>query len=200
MRARTLTLPLFLLMALVIAGLGTSGGFVRAAFQDATPAATDATPITTDASPVAEENEPEATQDPGDEPITLVFTYRPDESGDFLILVPVEVDGFVLTSGEPEAGVETQVDFESPRNDNLPWIRYGNNVFEAYLPLDDPGLVQRWVYFNEDPEARPSTLMLQIVCVRGEYEGFDGTATFVSRGAELGGTLILALDPPADEE
>jgi len=195
MRARQLTIPVFLFMALVIAGLGTSGGFVRAALQDATPAATDATPIADEASPVAD---PEGIQDPGDEPTTLVFTYRPDESGDFLILVPVEVDGFVLTSGEPEAGVETQVDFESPRNDNLPWIRYGNNVFEAVLPLDDPGLVQRWVYLDEDPEARPSTLVLQIVGVRGDYADFTGTATFVSRGSEIGGTLVLALDAPAE--
>ena len=198
MRARQLTLPLFLLMALVIAGIGTSGGFVRAALQDATPAATDATPVATEASPVADESEPVAAEDPGDEPIALVFTYRPDESGDFLVLVPVEVDGFVLTTGEPEADVETQVDFESPRNDNLPWIRYGNNVFEAVLPLDDPGLVQRWVYLDEDPEARPSTLVLQIVGVRGDYDGFEGTATFVSRGSELGGTLVLALDAPAE--
>lgn len=195
MRARQITLPLFLLIALVAASLGTSRGFVSAALQDATPAVDNATPVVADeATPVADPEEPAT------EPVTLIFTYRPDESGDFLVLVPVEVDGFVLTTGEPEADVESQVDFESPRNDDLPWIRYGNNVFEAYLPLDDPGLVQRWVYFNEDPEARPSTLMLQIVCVRGEYEGFDGTATFVSRGAELGGTLILALDPPADEE
>lgn len=195
MRARQLTIPLFLLMALVIAGLSTSGGFVRAALQDATPAANDATPVADEASPVAD---PEGIEDPGDEPTTLVFTYRPDESGDFLILVPVEVDGFVLTSGKPEAGVETQVDFESPRNDNLPWIRYGNNVFEAVLPLDDPGLVSRWVYLDEDPEARPSTLVLQIVGVRGDYTDFTGTATFVSRGSEIGGTLVLALDAPAE--
>jgi hypothetical protein len=156
MPARHLTLPLFLLIALVVVGLGTSTGFANAAFQD--------------------------------------------ETGDFLVLTPVEIDGLELTAGEPEAEIETQVDFESPRNDNLPWIRYGNNVFEAYPVLDDPGLVQRWVYFDEDPEARPSTLVLQVVGARGVYEGYEGTATFISRGGEVGGTLILALDAPAEEE
>ena len=194
MPARHLTLPLFLLIALVVAGFAASTGFARAAFQDATPTADEATPVGDEATPVAELDEPVADQ------VTLVFAYAPDESGDFLVLTPVEVDGLQLTAGQPEADIETQVDFESPRNDNLPWIRYGNNVFEAYPVLDDPGLVQRWVYFDEDPEARPSTLVLQVVGARGEFEGYEGTATFISRGGEVGGTLILALDAPADEE
>jgi hypothetical protein len=194
MPARRLTLPLFLLIALVVAGLGTSTGLVRGAFQDATPAADDATPVAEDeATPVAEPEEPAT------EPVTLVFGYAPDESGDFLVLTPVESDGLLLTRAEAEADVETQVDFESPRNDNLPWIRYGNNVFEAYPVLEDPGLVSRWIYLNDNAELRPSTLMLQIVCVRGAYEGFEGTATFVSRGSEIGGTLVIALDAPAEE-
>ncbi len=201
MRPHRLTIPFVLLIALVIAGLGSSGRFANAALQDATPAATDATPSATAATPVvAGEASPIAEPGtPAVEPVTLVFTYRPDAAGNFLVLVPVEVEGLVLTTGEPEGDVETQVDFESPRNDNLPWIRYGNDVFEAYLPLDDPGLVTRWVYLDEDPEARPSTLVLQVVCVRGDYADYTGTATFVSRGGDLGGTLILALDPPTDE-
>ena len=195
MRARQLTLPLFLLIAVLLVGAGASGRFANAALQDATPAAADATPAAAEASPVAEP------ADVPDDAVTLAFSYTPDETGEFLVLVPIEADGLLLTAGEPRGDDEPgTVDFASPRNDDLPWIRYENNVFEAYEVLDDPGLVQRWVYFNEDSEARPSTLVLQIVCVRGEYDGFEGTATFVSRGAELGGTLILALDPPEDGE
>ena len=56
----------------------------------------------------------------------------------------------------------------------------------------------RRVYFNDDPTLRPATLVMQIVAVKGPYQGYEGTVTFVSRAPEAGGVMVIVLNPPEE--
>jgi hypothetical protein len=42
-------------------------------------------------------------------------------------------------------------------------------------------------------------MVMQIVGIRGEYEDWFGTATFISRGTNQGGIMVIAISPPADD-
>ena len=69
------------------------------------------------------------------------------------------------------------------------------------LDPDDPDTVFRWLYLNDEQGERPATLVMQIECTDSPaYEGYTGTATFVSRASEAGGVLVIVLNPPAAEE
>ncbi|GIW03435.1 MAG: hypothetical protein KatS3mg059_0055 [Thermomicrobiales bacterium] len=69
-------------------------------------------------------------------------------------------------------------------------------MFDAYPVYEgDPASVFRWLYFNDEPGQRPGTLVMQIEAKAGPYEGYIGTATFVSRAAESGGVLVIVLKP-----
>ena len=135
--------------------------------------------------------------------VTLVAWYQPDESGDILNLGPVRTNSN-LVGGPAEPGerdLTGDVNFEDQANDGLPRIRIGQSAFEAYQVFEDePDSVQRWIYFDGDAELRPATLVMQVVATKGPYDGYVGTATFVSRASAAGGVLVIVLNPPAPEE
>ena len=164
--------------------------------DDGTPAGT---PADDDATPVAE---PEETPEPSGI-ITIVMWYQQNETGEILQLRPIEYQELAASSGEPVNEAEGgRVVFEEERNDGYPRIRIGEeDYFDAYPVFsDDATSDQRWIYFDGDPSLRPATMMMQITGIRGEYEGWIGTATFISRGAEQGGILVLAIRPPDEDE
>jgi hypothetical protein len=195
---------LLLVCGMMLAGgLMQSGSFARAALQDATPDAATPTDLEeeapTDATPAAAT--PTADRFP-DGPLTLVYWYRLDEDEGLLRLSPMTLDGVVGAEGDTSnEALRGRVNFADPRNDDLPRLRLDDNVCDAYpVDPDDPTTAQRWIYFNDDPEARPSTLVMQLVCVRGELDEYEGTATFISQGTERGGVLVVVLNPPGEEE
>ena len=188
---------LILVMLCVIAGAGLlrTGSFASAALQD------DATPEVDAATPVAEEPAATPEAEPATEEVTLVYWYRLDEEDNLLRLTPIEYEGTSATRGRAANSDEGgRVNFADERNDDLPRIVFGDNTCDAYpVYPDDVSSAQRWIYFNDDPELRPATLVMQLVCVRGPFDNFEGTATFVSLGTDQGGILVLALFPPEEE-
>lgn len=201
MRNRASALLVGLLIVAILGLILGSNPSARARLQadDGTPAATpeaDGTPAATPEADPAEET-PEASGI-----VTIVMWYQQNESGEILQLRPISYEGVVATSGEPEDDSQAgRVVFDEERNDGFPRIRVGEeNYFDAYPVFsDDPASVQRWLYFDGDPELRPATLVMQINGIRGEYEDFVGTATFISRGIDQGGILVIAISPPDEE-
>lgn len=177
---------------------GPSPGGVLAQQDDATPAATPVAeeaevPVEiTDATPVVAETETDI--------VTLVAWYGTDESGDFLVIGPIEVDDqLVAGPGDPDSGLTGTADFLSEENNGLPRIVIGDSVFDAYAwNPDDPAAVFRWLYLNGVDGLRPATLVFQVEATAGPYEGSIGTATFTSRGSPGSGTLVILLDPTPD--
>ena len=191
--------PLFSLLAtlIVVAAIALLAGVhpdASARLQtDGTPAATPAG----DATPVADEEPTEEPEDTGI--VILVLWYQQNESGEILQLMPIESDGVLATRGEPENDEQRgRIVFDESRNDGFPRIRVGDeNYFDAYpIYPDDPASVQRWFYFDDDPTLRPATMVMQIEGIRGEYDGWFGTATFISRGTDQGGVVVIAVNPP----
>ena len=166
--------------------------------DDGTPVGT---PTGEEGTPVAE---PEATETP--EPsgiVTIVMWYQQNESGEILQLRPIIYEDLVASSGEPADDTEAgRVVFDEERNDGFPRIRVGEeNYFDAFpIYAEDPASVQRWFYYNDDPSIRPATMVMQVIGIRGDYDGWFGTATFVSRGGNQGGIMVLAVSPPPEEE
>ncbi|HEY8446266.1 MAG TPA: hypothetical protein VIL01_04095 [Thermomicrobiales bacterium] len=149
------------------------------------------------------QEEADATPSAEDQPsrerlVTLVAWYAPDESGDFLTIGPLDTNQFLVAgpNNQDDRALTGRADFEDPDNDGLPRITLGESVFDAYpVYEDDPASVFRWLYFNDEPGERPGTLVMQIEATAGPYEGYIGTATFVSRSAESGGVLVIVLKP-----
>jgi hypothetical protein len=194
MRVR-IALSLMCLLGLTALGaIAGPGGGASAMLQDASPAA-EATPEA--GTPAAEGTPEPATVNV----VTLVAWYSQDPSGEFLNLGPLRTnDNLVAGSGEVNDRTLTgDVDFDDEGNDGLPRIVLGESAFNAYPVVEgDLDTVQRWIYLNDDPGLRPATLVLQVRAVKGPYEGYSGTATFVSRAAEAGGVLVIVLVPPAE--
>lgn len=186
-----------LMLALMAALVGTQPQASARLQTDGTPAAS---PVA-DGTPVAADQEP--TAEPADSGVvTIVMWYQQNEGGLIFRLMPIDsTDGVVMTQGRAE-GDEQQgrIVFEESRNDGYPRIRVGNNnYFDAYpVYPGDPNSVQRWIYFDDNPEIRPATMVMQVVGIRGDYEGWFGTATFVSRGIGVGGILVIAISPPEE--
>jgi len=181
-----------LMMIALVAVLINTQAPARALQSDASPVAS---PVD-EATPVAEE---EDVAESGI--VTMVLWYQQNSTGEILQLTPIEYDGFMAT--QADAADETEqgrVVFDESRNEGYPRIRVGeDNYFDAYpVYPDDPNTVQRWLYFDDDPEIRPATMVMQLVGIRGEYEDWIGTATFISRGSEQGGILVIAISPPAE--
>lgn len=131
--------------------------------------------------------------------VTIVTWYAPSADGETLVLSQLQTNNSHVASQVTNNGraLKGDVDFEDPGNDGLPRITLGDSAFNAYpVSPDDPDTVFRWLYFDDDPSLRPATLVLQIQGVKGAYDGFNGTATFVSRGADVGGVLVIVLNPP----
>lgn len=183
MRVR-LSLLLALSISLVAAGIFASTGTPASArLQEATPAA-DGTPT---AGPI--------------DVVTLVAWYSPDPTGDFLTIGPIRTNNALVAGAGEVSGrsVTGEVDFDHPKNDDLPRITLGESTFDAF-PADPEDIesVFRWIYTDGDSGLRPATLVLQIEAVGGPYKGYIGTATFVSRAFEAGGVLVIVLNPPAE--
>lgn len=181
-------------IALIAFGILLSGGSgqVSARFQtDATP---EGTPVESGTPVAGNETEPSGI-------VTMVLWYQQSEDGEMVQLSPVSIDGFVTTKGEIKTDEDGgRVVWDEPRNENYPRIRLGqDDYFDAYpVYPDDPNTVQRWFYFDDDPEVRPATMVMQIVGIRGQYEDWFGTATFISRGSDQGGIMVIAINPPAE--
>lgn len=193
MRKRALALSAALLMiALLAAVIGSHPNAIARLQTDATPAGT---PVD-DATPVVDE-----TEVPDSGIVTLVLWYQQNESGDILLIGPIALDGVEATQGEPASDEEAgRVVFDEARNEGYPRIRVGeDNYFDAYpVYVDDPNTVQRWTFFDDDPVIRPATMVMQIVGIRGQYEDWFGTATFISRGTDQGGIVVIAISPPIE--
>lgn len=146
---------------------------------------------------------PEAAASPAAGPVevvTLVGWYAPDPSGEFLTVGPLRTNDLLVAGpGEPnDRSLVGTVDFDDPNNKDLPRFEFGETLFNATPAIaDDPNSVSAWVYINGDPALRPATLVMQIRAVRGPYDNYRGTATFVSRALDAGGVLIIVLNPPA---
>jgi hypothetical protein len=192
-----------LIVALMGFVLGTNPpASARLQDDDGTPVGT---PADEEGTPVAE---PEATGEATESPepsgiVTIVMWYQQNESGEILQLRPIMYADLVASSGEPADDTEAgRVVFDEERNDGFPRIRVGEeNYFDAFPIYDeDPASVQRWFYYNDDPAIRPATMVMQVIGIRGDYEDWFGTATFVSRGGDQGGIMVLAVSPPPEEE
>ena len=172
----------FWLSIAALVGTLALGDSVRAGLrlQDATPAA--GTPVTA----------PVDTSSPF---TTLVAWYSPEAAGQFLVVTPLSTDaGLVAVPRAVAAGQQPgRADFPA---DGLPTITLGETTFSAYSPNpDEPGLAYRWSWFDDVEGNRPATLVLQVTASGGTYDGYVGTATFVSRGENAGGVLTLLIGP-----
>jgi hypothetical protein len=193
MRTRATALIASLAIVAFLAGLIGSQPPASARLQRAgTPAASPAAQGT----PVAAET-PTATPSGI---VTIVMWYQQNATGEILQLFPVTSDdGIVYTEATAESDAQRgRIVFEESRNDGNPRIRIGNdNYFDAYPVFPgDPNSVQRWLYFDDDPNVRPATMVMQITGIRGTWENWQGTATFISRGIDQGGIVIIAIRPP----
>ncbi len=134
-----------------------------------------------EASPAAEtDGTPEAEQPV--QVVTLVGWYQRDADSDILTIGALTTNEALVVRAGTE-GLSGEANFEDPDNDGLPRITLGDSVFDAYaVDPDDPESVFRWLYFDNADGARPATLVLQIECTSSPvYEGFTGTATWISR-------------------
>lgn len=178
-----------LALVAMVAGLALvlmPGTPVNAKLQDAATPATDGTPVATEETKLGV--------------VTLVAWYVQDPSGGPLHLGPLRTNNSLVANQETanDRALTGDVDFEDPGNDGLPRITLGDSAFNAYaVNPDDPESVTRWTYFNDDPDLRPATLVMQIEAVKGPYKGYTGTATFISRAKNAGGVLVIVLNPPS---
>lgn len=173
---------LALLLVLAAAAFVRPDSRVRANLQDAATPAAESSPT---AAPVTV--------------VTLVGWYAPDPSGEFLSIGPIRTNDLLVAGpAQPnDRSLVGTVDFDDPDNDDLPRFDFGETLINATLPIaDDPSSVFSWIYINGDSTLRPATLVVEIEAVRGPYDNYTGTATFVSRAAEAGGVLIIVLNPP----
>jgi hypothetical protein len=176
------------------AATATSQPAVEATATDAAtaPAATETTTAeAASGTPVAET--PTAV-------ITLVLWYDQTPNGGPLKLSPIQINenGVAGPSTAANPTLTGSVDFEDPNANDLPRITIGDSHLDGYaVTPDDPNTVLRWTYYNDDPDLRPATLVVQVNASAGPYKGYDGTATFISRASKAGGVLVIALNPPA---
>jgi hypothetical protein len=170
------TLSAMLMAMFIVAG---NGG--QASAQEATPAA---------ATPVAETSGI----------VTLVGWYTRDESGDFLIIGPLQTnENLVSRAAEPtDRSITGRINFDSEENNDLPRISIGSSVFHAYPVVEgDPSSATRYTYFDDDPNLRPFTMVMQVEAVEGPYDGYIGTVTLVSRSDDGSGVIVVVLNPPS---
>lgn len=195
MRQRWIGLAAAVLVVLAIAGAVRMPSTVLARFQAGTPVAATETPAAA-ATPAAGAATPAAVA----QTVTLVTWYQQEPNGGPLQLGPIRTnDNAVAGPGEPsDRAITGTAEFEDAKNDDLPRIRLGDSIFDAYpLESDDPSTAFRWLYFNDEDGTRPATLVLQIDAVKGPYDGYSGTATFISRASGEGGVLVIVLNPPS---
>lgn len=154
--------------------------------QAAVPAATEAP-----AEPAAAATEVPAKAATTDV-VTLVGWYFNEPNGEFLDVVPMQVAGNGVAGRADNAKSIGKADF--PDGD-LPTITWGDTTFTGYLRWEGD-TAERWTWTNDTEGVRPATLVIQVEGKGGTYNGYFGTATFVSRDPEVGGPLVIALRPP----
>lgn len=188
----------------VLAGSPATGVPVRAeiARQVSTPAATPAVVVQTPApaAPTAAPTlapaaipAPTAPPVPQTDVVTLVAWYANDPSGAFINVLPVRTDAALVAGPDPAAAAVGRVEFPDT---GVPFIQLGDTRFDSYARTEGD-IPERWTWFDDFEGARPATLVLQVAGTGGPYQGYFGTATFVSRDeGGAGGVLVLALRPP----
>lgn len=124
--------------------------------------------------------------------VTLVGWYFNAPDGAFLDIVPLQVAGNGVAGRADNAKSIGKADF--PDGD-LPTITWGDTTFTGYLRWEGD-TAERWTWTNDTEGVRPATLVIQVEGKGGTYNGYFGTATFVSRDPEVGGPLVIALRPP----
>jgi hypothetical protein len=133
-----------------------------------------------------------ATQPASTNVVTLVAWYSNVPNDEYLNVVPIEIkDGVAgpAANGKPIG----KADFPES---GLPTITWGDTIFNAYLRFEGD-VAERWTWFDDTEGARPATLVIQVEGTGGRYQGYFGSATFISRDeGGAGGTLVLALRPP----
>ncbi|HKG25590.1 MAG TPA: hypothetical protein VKB09_08065 [Thermomicrobiales bacterium] len=185
MRVRLIAAVTGLVLLGALVGLTGAPNDARARFQDASPVAdTSGTPVANQPSQV----------------VTLVGWYERDADSEVLSISGLTTNE-ALVARPATGGITGQANFEDPDNDGLPRITIGDSVFDAFpVNPDDPGTVSRWLYYNDEDGVRPATLVMQIECTSSPvYQGFTGTATWISRPQESGssGVLVIVISPPA---
>jgi hypothetical protein len=180
---------------MVLTGAVVGGGFSSAGVlaQEGTPVAQEeATPAAADGTPAAEPIRV----------ITLVTWYETDPSGDFIQLGPMATnDQLIAGPGDSTNALTGRADFDGPEDDGIPEITLGDSTFQGVPAFeDDPESMFRWTYPQGDASFRPATLVIQVNAVAGPYEGFSGSATFVSRSSPGSGVMVIMLNPPEAEE
>lgn len=179
---------------------GTLSGGITAArpgFQAATPAATPVAPTPTEspAAVVTAAATPAAPAVATTDVVTLAAWYANDPSGDFIDILPLHLDPSLIAGPEPNAAAVGRVDFP---DEGVPTLDIGDAHFESYA-RSEGDTPERWTWFDDAEGVRPATLVLQIAGTGGVYDGYYGTATFISRDeGGVGGVLVLALRPPSD--
>ena len=161
--------------------------------DDGTPVASDATPVAdaSDGTPVAEPIRV----------ITLIAWYETDTSADFIQIGPLASnDQLIAGPGDATNALTGTADFDGPEDDGVPRIEIGDSSFDGVPAFeDDPTSMFRWTYPEGDATFRPATLVIQVEAVAGPYEGFTGSATFISRSSPGSGVLVIMLNPPDEE-
>ncbi|HEU0114136.1 MAG TPA: hypothetical protein VFQ80_05645 [Thermomicrobiales bacterium] len=123
--------------------------------------------------------------------VTLVAWYSNAADNAFLNVVPLDIkDGVAGPAANGKA--IGKADFPE---DGLPTITWGDTIFNAYLRFEGD-VAERWTWFDDSEGARPATLVIQVEGTGGKYQGYFGSATFISRDDGAGGTLVLAIRPP----
>lgn len=171
----------------------------------AVEAARQATPIATPlpVAPTPPPAEPTAAPDatppppaaaaPQTDVVTLAAWYVNDPSGEFINILPLATDPAFVAGPQADAASIGRAEF--PEED-VPTIQFGDTSFDSYA-RSEGDIPERWTWFDDAEGARPATLVLQVSGLDGAYQGYFGTATFVSRDDDgAGGVLILALRPP----
>ena len=189
MRQRSGTKRRLTLIALVGAAMLVVSGGSSVVAQDATPAA--GTPVA--APPAAPAAAPATTN-----VVTLVAWYSNDPSGEFINILPIQVGEDRVASADPNGEPIGRAEFPTP-DVGLPSISIGETTFNAYLRYEGD-IAERWIWTDDTEGFRPATLVIQVQGSGGAYQGFYGTATFVSRDDLAGGVVILALRPPEPAE
>ncbi len=177
------------LMLSIVFGVCLAGA-APAMAQEATPEAAE--------TPVA----PAADGTPAAQPIrviTLVAWYETDASGDFITVGPLASNRQLIAGpGDATSALTGRADFDGPEDDGIPEITMGDSVFQGVPAITgDETSMFRWTYPEGDGTLRPATLVIQVEAVAGPYEGFSGSATFVSRSTDPGsGVIVIMLNPP----
>ena len=184
----------------LLAGTVGSVAPIGVAARQATPAAT---PVSLEPTPSAPAPTAAPAGTPQPEPaadaaaaetdvVTLAAWYATDASGEFINVLPLATDPAFVAGPQPGAAPIGRAEFP---DEGVPTILLGDSNFDSYARTEGD-IPERWTWFDDTEGVRPATLVLQVSGLDGAYQGYFGTATFVSRDDAAGGVLILALRPP----